>query len=218
VTHVVIADPFPLFRAGVRTCLQRQPDFTVDEAPTLAKLVQAADRADVLLVDADLPPDGGIAAVEILAGRCRAAIVVWTLDPDRETFVAAIRAGAAGCLGKEVSTEGLVRSLRALARGEAIVPRPFQAALLEALRGVQRREQVRGVVARLTERERQVLVQLSKGERNRAIAAELGLSEFTVKRHVQKLLHKLEVRSRGAAAAFHQAAVEDGVLSAGDAR
>lgn len=206
VTHVLIADAVPVFRAGVRSVLSREPDLAVSEAATLAGLLQAAQRGapDVVLVDLGLPPSGGIAAIQELVERSPAPTALWALDADADAVIDAVRVGASGCVTKDVATDGLVRAVRALARGEAVVPRPLQAVVLDALRRFDERERARARAARLTFRERQVLALVAQGARNRQIAEELEISEFTVKRHVQRILQKLEVASRGAAATFYE--------------
>lgn len=206
--HVLVADAIPVFRAGVRSVLSREPDLTVTEAATLAGLFQTAQRGapDVVLVDLGLPPSGGIAAIHEVVERTSAPTALWALDADADAVIDAVRAGASGCVTKDVATEGLVRAVRALARGEAVVPRPLQAVVLDALRRCDERERARARAARLTFRERQVLALVAQGARNRQIAEELEISEFTVKRHVQRILQKLEVASRSAAATFYEPA------------
>lgn len=207
--HVTVADPLPIFRAGVGTCLRREGDFEVTEAATLRETLESACSADVVLVDVDLPPEGGVVAVERLTEESTARIAVWSLAPDGEAMLAAVRAGASGFLAKEISPQALSRALRALARGEALVPRPLIRTVVDALRRVDQRQRAQGQFSRLSLRERQVLELVALGARNRHIAEELQISEFTVKRHVQNILRKLEVASRNAAGTFYRASVDD---------
>lgn len=207
-TQLLIADPIPVFRAGVRACLRREPDFVVSEADDRTGLLDLAERVspDVVLVDSLLPPDGGIDAVRRVSERLCGCVAIWSLDADFQTVIAAVRAGASGWVAKDLPPESLIRALRALARGEAVLPRPVQTAVVEDLRRAGRLEHARERAAALTPREEEVLSLISRGARNRELAAELQISEFTVKRHVQKILRKLEVGSRRDAAVFYRTA------------
>jgi DNA-binding NarL/FixJ family response regulator len=209
-TRVVIADPLTLFRSGVREVLARESDFTAVEVANLNELMDVARHgsADVALVDLDLPPDGGIAAIRRLAEVSSLHTVVWSSAPDRETVLSAIRAGASGYLDKELSPEGLIRSMRGLESGEAPLSRSLAARLIEALHGLREHEQIAEQAGLLSPRERKVLELVARGARNKEIAATLFISEFTVKRHVQNILEKLGLPSRRAAAAFHRAAFD----------
>jgi DNA-binding NarL/FixJ family response regulator len=214
-TRVLVADSVPIFRSGVRNLLAREGEFDVLEVATLHELVDAVrdDCPEIALVDLDLPPDGGIAAVERLAQRCSTHMIVWSFDPTRETVLAAIRAGASGYLHKEISPPGLVRSLRGALDGEAPLARDLASLMIDALHGLEERANARERATRLSAREREVLDLVARGARNREIASALVISEFTVKRHMQNILQKLELPSRRAAAAFYQSAfgLEPGV-------
>jgi DNA-binding NarL/FixJ family response regulator len=209
-TRVVIADPLALFRSGVREVLAWDNDFTALEAANRDELMVVARHgsADVALVDLDLPPDGGIAVVRRLAELSSLHTIVWSSAPDRETVLSAIRAGASGYLDKELSPEGLIRSLRGLDSGEAPLSRTLATQLIEALHGLRENELIAEQAGLLSPREREVLDLVADGARNKEIAATLFISEFTVKRHVQNILEKLGVPSRRAAAAFHRAAFD----------
>jgi two-component system nitrate/nitrite response regulator NarL len=203
VTRVVIADGIGVFRAAVRHVLEREPDFAVREAATLADLqASLAAGVDVALIDADLPPSGAIAAVELASGAC-AEIVVWSLDPVREHVVDAVVAGATGYLSKDIAPDALVRALRCASRGEAPMPPALVAMLVRGLHGLERRHRAREHAAVLSSREREVLDHVVRGARNKQIASALTISEFTVKRHVQNILQKLDVATRGEAAALY---------------
>jgi two-component system nitrate/nitrite response regulator NarL len=212
-TRVCIADGAAVFRAAVGRVLQRESAFDVVEAEDIAALEQAAaGGVDVVLVDQHLPPGGAVAAVAACAGRC-ANIVVWSLRPQASEILASIRAGATGYLRKEISPEGLVRALRAAANGESALSRDLTALLIGGLHEAERRERASTLASLLSAREREVLGRLAVGRRNREIAADLVISEFTVKRHVQNILHKLDLPSRRAAASVYRdiEPVESGV-------
>jgi DNA-binding NarL/FixJ family response regulator len=204
-TRILVADPLRIFRAGVRNLLTRESGFTVIEAGNFDELLAAVveDCPDIALIDLDLPPFGGVKAVEKLAGRCSTYTIVWSFEPTRETVLEAVRSGAHGFLRKEISAEGLVRALRGVVQGEAPLSRDLATLMIDALHGLDERGRARDRAAVLSVREREVLELVAQGARNKQIASELTISEFTVKRHVQNILQKLELPSRRAAAAFY---------------
>lgn len=204
-TGVVVADSLPLFRTGVRRLLERESDFEVEEAGTQDELLAVAQavRPEIALVDLDLDPGGAVAAVGALAAESNARAIVWSLDPSCDTVLGAIRAGASGYLDRRITGDGLLRSLRGLAHGEAPISRVLVTQMIDALHGLDRRERARAQAATLSFREREVLELVAGGARNREIAERLLISEFTVKRHVQNILDKLDLPSRHAAAALH---------------
>jgi two-component system nitrate/nitrite response regulator NarL len=204
-TRVCIADGVTIFRAGVREVLAREKDFEVVEAVDLLSLVAALERGvDIALVDSDLPPAGVFQALARAKEHC-SEVIVWSMRPSPEEVLAAVRAGATGYLRKEISAEGLVRSLRGVGRGESPLSRDLAALLIDALHSAERGSRAREIASALSVREREVLDHMARGARNKQIAAALTISEFTVKRHVQNILHKLDLPSRRAAAALYSA-------------
>ena len=202
-TRVCIADPLTVFRGAVRQVLEREQDFEVVEAATFDELEARLDEGvDFALVADELPPDGALAAVRLARGSCE-HVVVWSLRPSSERVLGAIRAGATGYLRKDISPSGLVRSLRAVAKGESPLSRDLASLMIAALHDDEARSRAHQLAAVLSEREREVLDHLVRGSRNKQIAAALTISEFTVKRHVQNILQKLELPSRRAAAALY---------------
>ena len=208
-TRIVIADPLTIFRSGVRSLLLRESEFEVIEAGTLEELLRTVPQSpDIALIDLDLPPVGGVEAVARLAERCDAHAIVWSFTPSRETVLAAVRAGASGYLHKEISASGLIRSLRGAVRGEAPLSRDLATLMIDALHGLDERDRARERAAALSERECEVLELVAGGARNKQVAEMLFISEFTVKRHMQNILRKLDLPSRRAAAAFYRTAFE----------
>lgn len=205
--RVVIADQLEIFRTGVRNLLERR-DIEVVEAATLGELLARVERScpDAVLVDLNLPPVGGIEATQQMRRRCSAPVILWAFEYSPEQVVAVAHAGAHGILRKEISGAGLVRALRGAVKGEAPVARDLTTVLLDALHGANDRAEAMTRTAQLSERERQVLGYLADGARNREIAETLAISEFTVKRHIQNILRKLELPSRHAAGALYAAA------------
>lgn len=216
-TRVLIADATPMFGAGVTTLLGAHEDFEAAQAGTLDDAVREVVlfAPQIVLVDIDLPPAGGIAAVtRMLAVEPSLSVVVWSLQPSPDCVLAAIRAGACGFLRRDVSPDGLLRALRGVRRGEAPLSRDLTHVMVDALHGLDERQRARELAARLSDRESEVLVLVARGARNREIADALSISEFTVKRHVQNILHKLGLASRSAAGALYRSAFENGAPAA----
>jgi two-component system, NarL family, nitrate/nitrite response regulator NarL len=215
-TRVLVADPVRIFRAGVRNLLWREHDFEVIEAAELADLEALTDDCpDIALIDLQFPPFGAVTALNWLRNRCDAYTIVWSLKPSREAVLDALGAGADGYLCKEISRAGLVRSLRGAAQGEAALSRELTMFVVEELRGLEQRDRTRERIYLLSSREREILHYVAQGLRNRQIAATLSISEYTVKRHIQNILGKLDLASRGAAAEFYREAVGGGRAAVG---
>jgi DNA-binding NarL/FixJ family response regulator len=211
-TRVLVADSLSIFRAGVHELLSANSDFEVVEAADLSEVLLAVadDCPDVALIDLDLLPSGGLEAVAQLSERCSCHTIVWSYEPSRESVLDAIRAGADGYLEKTISPGGLVRALRGIELGEAPFSRHVVALMVEALHGREKRREALARASILSAREREVLDLVSRGARNREIAEELAISEFTVKRHMQNILKKLGLPSRRAAATLYGAAFGNG--------
>jgi DNA-binding NarL/FixJ family response regulator len=215
-TRVLVADSLPIFRAGVRNLLAAESDFAVVEASTLDDVLAAiaGECPDIALIDLNLPPSGGVAAVARVVETCSTRTIVWSFDATPTVVLAAIRAGATGYLHKQISPGGLIRSLRGVVRGEAPLARDLATLMISALHGLEERDRARHQAAVLSAREREVLAYVARGARNRQIADALFISEFTVKRHMQNILQKLGLPSRRAAAAFYRSAFEADELDA----
>jgi DNA-binding NarL/FixJ family response regulator len=206
-TRILVADGLTVFRAAVHNVLARERDFEVVEAASTEDVreVVAGEPVDIALLDLRLPRGGAAQAIELLRDH-GADVIVWSFEPDPATVFGAIRAGASGYLAKDIAPEGLVRSLRGAARGEAALSRELTGLMIDALHQIDERDLARRHMGALSAREREVLAHVAEGARNRQIAAALSISHFTVKRHVQNILQKLGVESRTDAAAFHRAA------------
>jgi DNA-binding NarL/FixJ family response regulator len=222
--RVVVVDDQAVIRTGLRTMLEHESDLTiVGEAGNGAEAVDVVARArpDVVLMDVRMPTLDGIESTRrILAGGAPsppAVLVLTTFDDDEYVF-GALRAGAAGFLLKDVGAEVLVAAVRTIAAGDALVDPSVTRRLverwvaLEASNGPSART-VPAAVETLSAREREILVGLARGRTNRELAAELIVSEATVKTHVSNLLTKLGVRSRVQAVVI---AYECGVVRPGD--
>jgi DNA-binding NarL/FixJ family response regulator len=206
VTSVLLVDDEPLVRLGFSMVLAAHDDLqVVGEAGNGAEAVELAGRLrpDVVVMDVRMPVLDGVAATRriVSAGLPSRIVVLTTFDLDEYAF-AALQAGASGFLLKNTEPAVLVAAIRTVARGDAVVAPRVTRRLLETFAGqlpaADRTADPR--LARLTDREREVLVQVATGRSNAEIAAELTLSELTVKTHVGRILTKLGLRDRTQAA------------------
>ena len=215
---LILADAGPMYRLGLRSLLSDHADFEIHEAEDLATLVSLASRVQppaTALIDLDLPPAGGAAAVTSIR-ESTAAPVVWCsgsrLTPD--VVYELVRCGAVGILRKEISSRGVVRALRAAANGEAPLPRDLVTGLLMRIHSLNAPVATRPPITTLSGREREVLSLVAEGHSNKTIAQKLYISEFTAKRHVQNVLNKLALHSRQDAATRFREEVEAGLTHA----
>ena len=200
---VFVVDDQQLVRAGFRMLLDSQPDIeVVGEAGDGAEAIEmlAATRADIVLMDVRMPRMDGVEATRrIRSGgdQAPAVVVLTTFDLDEYAF-AAIKAGASGFMLKDALPQDLLAAVRNVYAGDAVVAPTTTRRLLEQfaryLPGADAPSH--RALATLTERERQVLELVAQGMSNAEIAAELVLSEATVKTHVGRTLAKTGLRDR----------------------
>ncbi|MEV5352117.1 response regulator [Streptomyces sp. NPDC086081] len=218
--RVVVADDQELVRSGFALILDVQPDIeVVAEAADGAEAVEAVRRhaPDVALLDIRMPRMDGIEACRAIsaAGNCR-TVMLTTFDSDAYVYEA-LHAGAGGFLLKDVRRDDLVHAVRVAARGDALLAPSVARRLVEQYTrppaARPRRPDPRLEV--LTARERQTLLLLARGLSNAEIAAELVVSDHTVKTHVGNVLAKLGLRDRIHAVIC---AYETGLVAAGERR
>jgi len=198
---VLVTDDHAPTRAGVRAVLAEDSFEVVAEAATADAAVAAAlhARPDVCVLDIHMP-GGGIAAAARISERLPDTVVVMlTVSREDEDLFAALRAGAAGYLLKDMDPARLAPALRGVLAGEAALPRTLVARVVEEFRTAERRPSlplVRRRGARLTSREWEVLELLRELRTTAEIAHRLGLSAVTVRRHIASILAKLRVPDR----------------------
>lgn len=201
--RVLLVDDQQLIRLGFRLVLQAQDDVTVvgeagDGVQALGLVAELAP--DVVLMDVRMPVMDGIEATrQIVAAHPDSRVLLLTTFDLDEYAYAGLRAGASGFMLKDVPPDQLVTAIRVVAAGDAVVAPAVTRRLLDAFAERlpdpgQPTTDVR--LARLTEREREVMVEVAAGRSNAEIAARLVLSEATVKTHIGRLLHKLDLRDR----------------------
>ncbi len=206
--RVLIADDHAVVRQGLRTFLELQEEIdVVGEAADGEEAVEAATRLapDVVLMDLVMPRlEGAEAISRIRELGLETRVIVLTTFLDDDKLFAAIRAGAAGYLLKDVQPQDLVSAIRTAHAGESPVD---PAAVTKLLEEVSARRRPDGQL--LTPREQEVLRLIARGRPNKVIARDLGLSEKTVKTHVSNILGKLGLTDRTQAAVY---AVREGLV------
>jgi DNA-binding NarL/FixJ family response regulator len=203
-TRVVVAGAHLPTRTGIRLVLERNGFEICAEAPDADSAVAAVlrERPELCLVDADLPGGAMLATARITTRAPATDTVVLAAEADEQGVVDALHAGASGYLPLEADPEGLIRALRAVRRGEPAVPRSLLGPLVDQFRVRERRRRVSvrgGFEVELTRRQSEVLELLREGLGTAEMAARLGLSPVTVRRHLSLVLEKLGVSDRAEA-------------------
>ncbi len=211
--RVVIADDQQLVRTGLRMILSAEDEITVvGEAGDGAEAVEVCrrERPDVVLMDVRMPGVDGIDATRMLTVEADAprVLVLTTFDLD-DVVYDALRAGASGFLLKDAPEERLVTAIRVVAEGGSLFAPSVTRRLIEEFARSGARHPA-GALDVLTDRETEVLRQVARGLSNAEIAAELYVSENTVKTHVARVLMKLGLRDRVQAVVL---AYESGLVS-----
>ena len=195
---VLVADDHPVVRDGLRTMLETDPDLTlVGEAADGEEAVERAttQQPDVVVMDLHLPKIDGIAATRRIIERApHIAIVVLTMLDDDASLLAALRAGARGYLLKGSEPRDVIRAVKAVSRGEAVFGPEVANRVLASFTETERPQHV--PFPELTEREREVLDLLARGQRSADIAQHLGIAPKTIRNHISNILNKLCVLDR----------------------
>ena len=198
--RVLIADDQSLVRAGFRLVLENHDDLeVVGEASNGHEAVHSAGRLkpDVVLMDIRMPELDGIAATRAITSTHPARVLVLTTYDLDEYVYDALQAGASGFLLKDTPPNQLADGIRAVAAGEALLAPTVTRRLIEEFARVGPARRVRPAeLDELTPRELEVLHLVARGRSNAEIAADLFLSETTVKTHVTHVFSKLDLRDR----------------------
>jgi DNA-binding NarL/FixJ family response regulator len=213
--RVLLADDQSLIRAGFRMILESQPDIEVVGESANGEQAAAQStrlRPDVVLMDIQMPELDGLAATRrIVQATASRVIILTTFERDEYVFEA-LQAGASGFLLKNAPPEQLVEAVRLVAAGEALLAPSVTRRVIEQFARRPVAPEVRARLDSLTQREREVLVLLARGRSNSELAAELFVSEGTIKTHLSSLLAKLGLRDRVQAVVL---AYESGLVTPG---
>ena len=200
---VVLVDDQNLCRSGLSELLANCYGFAVLGATgTVDGLrVLLNEEPDLLVMDLRMKPLDGLAMLEqIRKEGCSTPAVILTMSDSEVDLANAIRAGVRGYLLKDMAPEDVVDAIRRIAAGELVVAPTMTIKMIEMLRGDQPGDEPKNSLKLLTDREREILQLLSRGESNKAIAQTLSISYDTVKQHVRHILTKLNLSSRVKAA------------------
>jgi two-component system, NarL family, response regulator DevR len=203
--RLLVVDDHEVVRQGLVALLDRRSGFeVVAQAAGAAEAVAMAARyePDLVIMDVRMPDGSGIEACrEIRAARPATRVVMLTSYPDEEAVLSAIIAGASGYLLKQIRGRDLVSALESVGRGESLLDPAVTEKVLERVRraasGTAPDE-----LASLTSQERKILMLVADGKTNKEIAADVFLSDKTVKNYVSSILSKLNLQRRTQAAAF----------------
>jgi DNA-binding NarL/FixJ family response regulator len=194
--RVLLADDHTVVRAGIHRILETAPDIrVVAEAGNGKQAIEAirTKRPDVAVLDVKMPEGSGIEVTKWIRENApsTAALVLSAYDDD-PYVLAVLQAGANGYVLKSADAEDIIRAVRSVHAGKSAVDSEIARKVLRSLSGA------RGAVQpeRLTARELEVLVQVAKGQTNKAIGSVLGISARTVQGHLAKIFDKLEAESR----------------------
>ena len=215
--RVVIADDQALVRAGFRKLLEVDPEIdVVAEVGDGLEAVEAVQRLrpDVVLMDIRMPGVDGLEATRRIGdAKSPTRVLILTTFGLTDYVYEALRAGASGFLLKDSPAEELLAGVRIVARGDALLDPSITRSVIEEFRRKPRwPDELAGKLERLTARELEVLQGLARGLSNAEIAAELVVSDGTVKTHVARILQKLDLRDRVQAVIF---AYESGLVEIG---
>jgi two-component system response regulator DevR len=200
---LLVVDDHEVVRQGLVALLDRRTGFqVVAEAGTAAEALEQARRfqPDLVVMDVRLPDGSGIEVCrDIRSELPDTRVVMLTSYPDEDAVLAAIVAGASGYLLKQVRARDLVAALETVAAGGSLLDPAVTGKVLERMRRIATDDDE---LAALTRQERKILALVAEGKTNKEIAAEVFLSDKTVKNYVSSILAKLNLERRAQAAAY----------------
>ena len=203
--NILIVDDHPVFRDGLRQCLEARRGLhvvaAVAGAAELWRTLDGRDQPQIVLMDVEMPGEGGIELTQALhEKRPEIRVVMLTAFSDSERVFAALKAGAVGYLLKNSPPDEIRDTVERAALGEAMLSGEIAGRVLREFERERREERFRAKLAGLTPREEEILKLLATGESNREIGRRLFISEQTVKNHVASIFRKLQVNDRTKAA------------------
>ncbi len=212
---VLLADDHSLFREGLRSLLDDQDDIEIvgeaEDGLEAVKLVSQLNPT-VVLMDINMPVVDGVEATRmILKKDDDVGIIILTMYPQDEYVFQALKAGAKAYLLKDTRSKKLLEVIRAVHRGQAVISSDMTTLLLDEFRRLaDTQEEPKPKFQTLTEQERRILTLVADGASNRDIAADLNLSERTIKNYLSIIFQKLQVNNRTEAAIR---AMRDGLVN-----
>ena len=205
VLRLLVVDDHEIVRQGLVALLDRRPGFeVVAQAGSVAESIDQArrHRPDIVVMDVRLPDGSGVEACRAIRAELPATrVIMLTSFPDDEAVLSAIVAGASGYLLKQIRARDLVAALEAVGRGESLLDPAVTERVLERVRRIAKGESS-DELSVLTPQEQKILLLVAEGKTNKEIAADVFLSDKTVKNYVSSILSKLNLERRAQAAAF----------------
>lgn len=203
--RIIVADDHVLVRDGIVSLLKAEGFEVIGEASDGLEAVAKAKELhpDLILMDITMPVLSGLEATRLIKAEMpEVSVVMVTVSDDERDLFEAVKSGASGYLLKDLSPTEFFESLRAVGRGEAVIPRRLASHILEEFRILARRAGAQRPEETLTPREREILALVAAGSSNKEIAEAVHLSENTVKFHLRKILDKLHLQNRAQMAAW----------------
>ena len=205
VLRLLVVDDHEIVRQGLVALLDRRPGFeVVAQAGSVAESIDQArrHRPDIVVMDVRLPDGSGVEACRAIRAELPGTrVIMLTSFPDDEAVLSAIVAGASGYLLKQIRARDLVAALEAVGRGESLLDPAVTERVLERVRRIAAGDTGDGLSV-LTPQERKILMLVAEGKTNKEIAADVFMSDKTVKNYVSSILSKLNLERRAQAAAF----------------
>jgi DNA-binding NarL/FixJ family response regulator len=203
--RLLVVDDHEVVRQGLVSLLDRRAGFeVVAQAGSVAESIEQAHvhRPDIVVMDVRLPDGSGVEACRAIRAELpETRVIILTSFPDDEAVLSAIVAGASGYLLKQIRARDLVAALEAVGRGESLLDPAVTERVLERVRRIAAGD-ANDEMSALTAQERKILLLVAEGKTNKEIAADVFLSDKTVKNYVSSILSKLNLERRAQAAAF----------------
>jgi len=204
--RVMLVDDHALCRSGLTELLEHRGGMMVVEATgDVSRVVSALKEhePDLLVLDLRLAQTDGLSVLRMIrAEGCEVPVVMLTMSDSEDDLSAALRAGVRGYLLKDMEPDEVIDAIGRAARGEMVVASAMTLKLAQILQSGPKVSVMGDLVASLTEREKEVLNHVARGQSNKVIAQALDISHNTVKLHVRHIMDKLNLRSRVEAAVF----------------